>query len=515
MKCHSIILWTILLGVTLFGACIDDKGNYDYLSENDVMPAEISNLEDEYSVIFGSSRRFEAKVDHVEGVENLRYMWYMYKQNSGKRDTLGYGKVLDMEILFESGTYELWFEVRDTVSDVCVDKKMQLTIENVLSTAWLVAKTVNGETDIDVVRDDGDMLEDLLYNMAGERMKGNAVSISYSNGHYHEMENKDGTVTTEKRTAFFVVSDENIHTYNAETMQLYKSTEDCFYELPAVIKPGFLQIDGSDVCMINNGKIYGYANNSANVGKFGLPMVGVDGSYNYELSPETVFFFNLTGLVWDKQSRSMLYLHLYNAQLEDFQNSNEGGISVKNMDVDMLHLLFRSKIYDSSIYNYVANLYGIMKNEAGDAFLAEMSLAPSKKNYPLRGYYRLPAGCAVVDAKVLAAHQTTAKIFYANNDELWVHEVRHEETDVQKLEKKLLSFNCEEIVYMKHVSVARTDIDCLVVLTNSANGWKLYTFPFLEGGGEFDTSVDLEKACIAKGKGEANYLLRMHNGYAY
>ena len=95
-------IMTILLGVTLFGACIDDKGNYDYLSENDVMPAEISNLEDEYSVIFGSSRRFEAKVDHVEGVENLRYMWYMYKQNSGKRDTLGYGKVLDMEILFES-----------------------------------------------------------------------------------------------------------------------------------------------------------------------------------------------------------------------------------------------------------------------------------------------------------------------------------------------------------------------------------------------------------------------------
>ena len=39
-------IMTILLGVTLFGACIDDKGNYDYLSENDVMPAEISNLED-------------------------------------------------------------------------------------------------------------------------------------------------------------------------------------------------------------------------------------------------------------------------------------------------------------------------------------------------------------------------------------------------------------------------------------------------------------------------------------
>ena len=49
-----------------------------------------------------------------------------------------------------------------------------------------------------------------------------------------------------------------------------------------------------------------------------------------------------------------------------------------------LHLLFRSKIYDSSIYNYITNLYGIMKRMRQDAFLADLSLTPSKKNYPLK-----------------------------------------------------------------------------------------------------------------------------------
>lgn len=134
------------------------------------------------------------------------------------------------------------------------------------------------------------------------------------------------------------------------------------------------------------------------------------------------------------------------------------------------------------LYNYVANLYGIMKNEGRGCVSCRKCLHCSQQEkLPLRGYYRLPAGCAVVDAKVLAAHQTTAKIFYANNDELWVHEVRHEETDVQKLEKKLLSFNGEEIVYMKHVSVARTDIDCLVVLTNRREWMEIIYIPVFRG----------------------------------
>lgn len=55
----------------------------------------------------------------------------------------------------------------------------------------------------------------------------------------------------------------------------------------------------------------------------------------------------------------------------------------------------------------------------------------------------------------------------------------------------------------------------LVVLTNSASGWKLYGFEFINGGGEFDRSVSPEKAMIGKGLGQARYVMRMDNNNSF
>lgn len=58
-------------------------------------------------------------------------------------------------------------------------------------------------------------------------------------------------------------------------------------------------------------------------------------------------------------------------------------------------------------------------------------------------------------------------------------------------------------------------MDRLVVLTNGADGWKLYGFEFIGGGSEFDMTITPEKAMIGKGIGEAGYVMRMDRDKAY
>ena len=55
----------------------------------------------------------------------------------------------------------------------------------------------------------------------------------------------------------------------------------------------------------------------------------------------------------------------------------------------------------------------------------------------------------------------------------------------------------------------------LVVLTNGANGWYLYGFEFINGGGEFDMTVTPEKAMIGQGEGNARYVMRMDNNKTF
>ena len=119
MKYNILSLGILFLLAATMGACIDDQGNYDYRAESEIMPAVISGLESEYTFQLGSTHELTANVEGVEGVENLRYMWYVYGELKKKRDTLGYGKKLNFKVDWESCNYLKWFEVRETVRDVC------------------------------------------------------------------------------------------------------------------------------------------------------------------------------------------------------------------------------------------------------------------------------------------------------------------------------------------------------------------------------------------------------------
>ena len=237
-----------LLAIFALTNCIDDKGNYDYLPKEEVLPGSISGLEEHYDVLFGETVHLEAKVEGAENKENIRYMWYLYAYpNERTRDTLGYGLSLDWHVEQSTGTYYLWFEARDTITDVCVNKRADITIGTPLSDAWLIVETTDGMTDLDAITSEGELMEDLVTSPTGERLQGNGVKVVYCQRHAHEVENADGTVEVENYKVFYLLSENEVQIFNAENMELLKRTEDCFYEMPETVHPENCFVANRDV----------------------------------------------------------------------------------------------------------------------------------------------------------------------------------------------------------------------------------------------------------------------------
>lgn len=510
------LIWILVMGLLV--SCIDDRGNYDYLPEKELLPTAILGLEENYSFRFGETRHLEVQVEGDQELKNLRYMWYIYKvPNISERDTLGYGKSLDYYVSQESGKYHLWFEVRDTVRDICINQMADLAVESVLSSAWLMMKSEHGGTDMDALLSDGSVVENVVHRSIGTSLQGDAVKVVYNSEHSHEVENADGTVEVVKQKVFYVMSDREIKVFNAENMHLVKSTTDCFYEAPGRIKVGNCASNGRDMYLINDGKYHGFNGMTANVGKFSYAKPGPD-DVDYDLHADCMRAGQYL-MVFDRLSRSFMWAYYANTELAYFNDPVSGTPdfgSLRNMDVQLKHLMFRSSVYDWNTYSSSYLGYAVMDDEQGKYYLADLSYTKGGV-YPVKDYKALPAGCQLGSAEVAVAHKKASAIFFAQGDELWVHEV-NDSQDAGQRERRLTTFSGEEITYLRHVQTAVTSsvkLDLMVVVTHSGGKWKLYGFPFIGGGSEFDATVDKDSVLMGQGSGRVAYCLRMSDNYEY
>ena len=516
MRPTKIRILGLSLSVLLaLASCIDDKGNYDYLSEKEVLPGTISGLKESYSVLFGDVVHFEVNVKGAENKDNIRYMWYIYSvPNSRSRDTLGYGLSLDWHVEQSTGSYCLWFEARDTITDVCINTKADISVGTPLSDAWLIVETTNGMTDLDAITADGELMEDLVTGSTGNRLQGNAVKVVYCQQHSNEIENADGTVDVEKFKALYVLSENEIQVFNAENMELLKKTEDCFYETPATIHPENCYVDSRNVCLINAGHYYYLGGMSANVGKFPNASFGLGGA-EYDLHNEAINA-SQQYMLWDNLSHSFLWASASDAELYAFEDAPEDGGgygSPTAMNADLLRLLYKGRIYNWDIYNYTYYAYAIMQETDGTHRLASLAFTRDA-TYPLNAYDILPKDCQLLSADIIVAHQTAGAMYFAVGSQVWMHEVSNRQT-VAEREYLVADFNEEEVTYLRHVNNSTYNLDHLIVLTYDKKNWKMYALPFIGGGAEIDASDDLDSYLIGTGKGRATYCTRLIGNYEY
>lgn len=287
-------LKNILIGIGLITSlqgvqsCIDDRGNYSYISNEELLPVTISGFEDT-TVIIRSTLNITPVLENMDDESRYIHLWYAAPSVTAgftpQRDTLSLEKDLSFEVTYESGTYNLVYELRDPKLDIYVRKQVLMTVQSDVSTGWYVMKEENGETDIDYISMDGKKIENLITASGQERLKGKPVKMAYQSSRYTPViQNPDGTTTRlNNKRAFHVFSDQDIKIFNADNMALFYNYEDYFYEVPEVCKPENCGMYSTDFYAINAGKVYSIYGMSPNSGMLGYAKPGL-----YEVHPDMV-----------------------------------------------------------------------------------------------------------------------------------------------------------------------------------------------------------------------------------
>jgi len=508
-KYIGIICISLLWFIT---GCIDDRGNYEYLPSDEVWPVKISGLASADTCLVGDELKMEPELTGAGNLENLKYSWFLFPTGaSGKEDTLSHEKNQNWVVNCDLGTWYLMFEVKDTVRDLMSKKRMSLTVGTAFSTGWFVLETDGTGTDLDIILPDGTTRENLLTSLQEPRLKGEPRKICHKARHWMEVENEDGTTSRKAVAAFILLSEDDMRVYGAEDMRLLKDRDDCFYEAPATLNPRDIHCEYTDDQLNNNGQYYMLG--AGNIGKFGYPLSGIDGTSGYDIHEEGVYTAQ-NGWLWDKKSRSFVYAYYNNSQLMEFSEPEPGMPDfgpTSRTGHELLHLLAHGSERDAS-YNWTYNAFALWKDDAGKYSILELAFR-KKTTYPIAGEYSLPEGSRLPEAGVLTVHSANDVLFFAHHgNELWQHTVSHK-TALSEREWKVYTFPAgEEIAYMYHFKRKTTDL--LVVLTNTAQGWKLYGLPFIGGGNEFE-DVTPGKALIGQGNGQARHVIRMENNSAY
>ena len=504
-----------LLAIVFIAGCIDDRGNYDYIPSGEVFPVKITGLDTSFNCLVGDVIHATPTVTGVEGEKNLKYTWFVYQRGVAfsAEDTLCHTKDLEWLVDRDVNNYYLLFEVRDTVRDLFVSKTLNLNVSTAYSTGWFVLEDDGMNTDLDIIMPDGKTTENVMTTFGSGRMEGKAGKIVYKARHPQEVEQMDGTVSKEYKKAFTVISERDMRVYDAQNMSVLKYRDDCFYEMPANLKPlNVVTLSSSDEVNIG-GKFY--LMSTGNIGKFGYPMMGADGTENYSIFREGILH-NQHCYLWDEQSRSFVYAYTGNSGFILLNEAGDGEAdygTVSNTGCEMKRFLFRDYLYKYGSIPATWTAYALWLNAEGKHEILDLAFIAT--NYPVKNKYNLPAGSQLVAAGAMEVHQTETKIFFSKGNQLYEHSV-NAKPDLESRERVVYTFPSDEkISCIRHLVVdiksAGEKMNRLVVLTNSVSGWKLYGFEFINGGGEFDMSVLPEKAMLGQGKGDARYVMRMDN----
>ena len=510
------ILGVLILMITI--SCYDDKGNYSYQDPDSVLPLEIDGLPKDTSFMLFSEVELTPKITGIENEDDFQFTWYTYQLYASgfipQRDTLAKTKDLSFIMEYPAGNqYQLVFEAKEKKTGLAIQKKILMRVTSEYSKGWFILEDEDGMTDMDFILEDGTVRENLLTERLGERMKGEAVKLVYMNGRYTDEEvAEDGTVTIlESLQALHILTTQDMKTLNPGNLSVLKNFDEEFYNVPSVAAPQNMDASGGDIVLINAGRLHSLYGMSNNVGKFGVGKTGPG-----ELASDMLFhaYAYTYAMLFSRETKSFVMggSSSESDKVQEFLPEDGGkvGVSTSNMDKDLICMLQRT--WASSVTKGWALMRGI--NDPEKFYLADIAF--SGQSYPLVDFDEISSERGLCHADVYGAHQNNS-IYFAKGNVLSYYQKNA--SDLESLEALFYEFPAgETIAFIQQTELLKkneesdeeeSDFSNLIVLTNSATGWKLYRCP-LEGDGLSPTLVpNKQPVVIAAGKGYARFALPM------
>jgi hypothetical protein len=500
MKIKNTFVGLGALLLLINSSCVEDLGNYTYTDGESVIPVVISEIQDNIVVKKGERLEITPVLKNVSDESKYAYSWYVTPSVTGgvlpEKTVLGDTKNLDVVIRLELGGYFLSCEVRDVERDVYVRHQTLLTVNaSDVTTGWYVLKDIDNETDFDYINNDGVIYPDVLLNLASplnSRLKGTAVAMAYqSTRYYHQRTDADGKVTTlANQSAFHILSSEDIKTFNAKDLVLFKNYRDEFYIAPEVCRPQYIKFANTDLFMLNDGQIYAIYGMMASVGKFGGSAPG-----SYTMHNDLIGGF-YGGMIFDLKNHTFYFVNAYGPAITTFPDKkateDSPALPLANMDYTLVNLLTA----DESV---TTTGYAVMKSVSKEEYYLGTVAFSNGSACPITAFDAIPSGCKFPLAPVKLAPRTGNFVYFADGNKLSVYKNASGLADRESVLKEFPAG--ETISYLLN---PETNPNYLVVLTNSSSGWKMYFFTITgPGNPEFEP----EATVTYQGTGSGRFII--------
>lgn len=505
-KIINYYLFFLFLAFTC--SCVDDKGNYTYQDEKEIMPVEIKEMEQEITIEANQTLTITPEIKGLDNPENYTYEWYVYEYMAvgfaPKRQYIGDTRDLNYMVTLDPGKWNLIFKITDSKRNVFVRTE---TILNVIATSvdnkgWYILKDNGTETDFDYINPEGEQYNDVL-RKKGLQLPGKAVCMEYQNGrYYHNITDEDGNIKTlANQTAFHILSTQEIYTINSKTIELFKDFQAHFYSPVEPCAPqSYFHLGSGQTFMQNAGKLYRINGMSPNIGVLS-PITGIYDLYEGGGIPSG----SKNCIVYDKKEHSLLGGDTYNNYFTDIPDltQEETTYSFKNMPYDIVCLGYNIQGSRNG-QGYIA----LKHLESEEGALLRIKMGTSAIN----SFSVIPAGSRLLHAKMLAPAFYSDFVYFYENNTVYSYE-NAKDVAVDKKEKEIVSYSeGENVTFVKQVYQAKTTntplINQLAVLTTKDGKWKLYIYDLL---GESNPEIKQEPVATYEGEGNGRFLLFRSN----
>lgn len=480
MKNRTIFRILALLAVSAAAtvSCIDDKGNYDYLDASEVMPVVIEGLKD-MTVVNLTNLKIVPQLN--DGDREYAYSWYVTPTSPHGvlpvKTVLSSERNLDITLRLAPESYYMYLEVSDPArNNVSVRKRVILRVMgSEIHKGWYILKDDDGYTDFDYINDQGKLYSDVMSNsgISGEKLEGRAVQIAYQSGWYnHKITLADGRDSiVENLSAYHILSERGLRTIDGATLELLKNYDQQFYVAPEECAPQSLSMPNPDIpdqYLVNNGKIHVIAYIMPNIGKY---PAAKSGFYN---AHKDIFSTMFMALFFDTVERTFYTVESTGSYFTPATDNymNPFLPSPYNMDYSLVSM-FQTSNNSADAYGY-AIMQGLSD---GKYYLASVNcdmMLYFGAGWLFNSFDEIPAGCRLPLAEVKAGSPSGSFIYFGDANKLCVY---RNAPGLDQQEEAMVTYPAGETV--GYIYCRGTEV---VVLTNSAAGWKLYGYELVGAG---------------------------------
>ncbi len=488
----------------VFSACVDDLGNYDYVSADGVLPVKIGGLEEEITITQGDQLQITPLVENMDKGVQYTYSWFVIEtqamSNLPRKTVIGTEKDLDFRVALKAGSYYLNLLVRDPAKDIYKRKQVMLRVEaTTVNKGWYVLKDRNNETDFDYITNEGEMHADVLGGNLNQ-LKGNAVEMSYQVRYFHNV-TVDEVTTRETFKALHVMSTEDIRTFNAADLMLLKDFPEQTYSpmecAPQSIWTGSNQ---GNQHLMNGGKLYSVYGMYINIGKYSGARVGT-----YSLFPKflCVNFFGDV-LVFDNLTNSFMACSPSGDDFVVLPTQTIAGkqVPMKNIPYTMVDA-FASDADGGGAQQAFVLLKSTEKNSYSIGQVPYGFTQATVNTRMFNNLNEIPSDCLLGQSTVRCCASSGNFVYFAKDNKAYYH---MNATGLAEREKLIATLPAgETISHMRYVySGATTKIRVLAILTNTATHWKLYLYPIEAAG---NPEVKAEPSAVYTGEGTGRFIM--------